>query len=62
MFDVSFYVKAVASPAKLFYPKIKGYNFQKAFHDLIGVTFPGHLVCWISTGSWCPDVLKIHVI
>ena len=32
MCDVSFYVKAVASPAKLFYPKIKGYNFQIAFH------------------------------
>ena len=26
--------KAVASPAKLFHPKIKGYNFQMAFHDL----------------------------
>ena len=26
--------KAVASPAKLFHPKIKGYNFQIAFHDL----------------------------
>ena len=34
MFDVSLYVKAVASPAKLFHPKIKGYNFQIAFHDL----------------------------
>ena len=34
MFDVSLYVKAVVSPAKLFYPKIKGYNFQIAFHDL----------------------------
>ena len=33
MFDVPLYVKAVASPAKLFYPKIKGYNFQIAFHD-----------------------------
>ena len=34
MLDVSLYVKAVASPAKLFYPKIKGYNFQIAFHGL----------------------------
>ena len=33
--------KAVASPTKLFHPKIKGYNFQIAFHDLCGVTFMG---------------------
>ena len=29
---------------------------------MISVIFPEHVVCWISTGFWCPDVLKIHVI
>ena len=29
---------------------------------MIGVIYPGHLVCWVSTGFWCPDVLKIYVI
>ena len=42
---IGFLIKAVASPAKLFHLKIKGYNFQIAFHDLGGVTFPGDLVC-----------------
>ena len=45
LFDIYWYFKAVASPTKLFHPKINGYNFQIAFHDLGSVTFPGDLVC-----------------
>ena len=44
MFDINWYFKAVARPAKLFHPKVKGYNFQKLFMIVVSVAFPGDLV------------------
>ena len=39
------FLRLLPAPPKLFHPKIKGYNFQIAFHDLGSVTFPGDVVC-----------------